>query len=327
MATKIKQVFKNEFNDLMNLMNLSFDLKNDDKFEHLLPKLYYKDNKHMVHYGLYEDNKLVASIGLYEMTLISKYSTLKAGCIGAVSTHPDYRLKGYFKYLLKKVISYSKSKKYDLLFLGGNRYRYGHFGFENGGRKLVLCLSSRTKKELNPLNYNVYPLKEDNQNDLKECLKLYNKQPQRINRNINNFYKHLLSWNTIPYVVKVNDNVVGYYCLKNEELVYELVYKKGYKDTLFDSCLLDKKEIHILTSMDEFNKDTLKKVDWFRAEHNEMFLVFNWDNVAKYLNFRKNYQDEFNKLSNKEKILYGLGNDTCDSKFGNSMYIFVNDQG
>ena len=65
MVTNIRLVKKNEFEELMNLMNTAFEFKEEeDKFEHILPKLYFKDNKDMIHYGAYVDNKLVASIGL-----------------------------------------------------------------------------------------------------------------------------------------------------------------------------------------------------------------------------------------------------------------------
>lgn len=324
---KIKKVTKNEFNVLMELMNVSFDMHGEREFENLLPKLYFKDNDKMFHYGAYEDDKLVASIGLYEMEMVSNYGSLKVGCIGAVSTHPDYRKKGYFTILMKKIVSYAKKKAYDLLFLGGNRYRYGHFGFENAGRKLVVCLSSRTKKELKPKEYSISLLTKDNQKDIIECLKLYNKQPQRMVRTVDNFYNHLISWNCKPYVVKVNNKIIGYYCLVDDVNIYEFVYKKGYKDTLLDSCLLDKKEVYVATSMKEYNEDTLRKVDWFRVEHNEMHLVFNWDNVAKYLNFKEGYQKEFLKLTSKEKIRVGLGNDAFESKYGESLFIFTCDQG
>lgn len=324
---QVRKVRKDEFEKLISLMDLAFNMKDSGGFINLLPKLYYKDNSNMLHYGIYEDDKLVASVGLYTMDLISKYGKLKAGCIGAVSTHPDYRNKGYFTILLKKMIQVSKKKKYDLLFLGGNRYRYGHFGFENGGRKLILCLSKRTLKELNPQEYKVIKLERNNIDDIKACLSLYNKAPQRINRTVNNFYDHLLSWQCVPYVVKVNDEVVGYYCLKDENLIYEFIYKKGYKDTMLASCLLDNKEVYIQTSMALYNKDTLNKVDWFRVEHCEMFLVNNWVNVAKYLNFNDKYKDDFKKLSPKEKIRVALGNDAFNSKYGQDIFIFTNDQG
>ena len=74
---KIRLVKKEEFNELMELMNVSFNFtKDEDKFEKILPKLYFKDNKDMIHYGVFENDKLVASIGLYFMNFIGKYHTL-----------------------------------------------------------------------------------------------------------------------------------------------------------------------------------------------------------------------------------------------------------
>ena len=141
---EIRKVKYEEYEELIALMNLSFNMQGDDKFEHLLPKLYYKDNKEMQHYAIFLDNKMVASIGLYKMTFINKKKVLNVGCIGAVSTHPDYRQNGYFTILMKKVIFEAKKLKYDLLFLGGNRTRYSHFNFENAGRKLILNVSQRS---------------------------------------------------------------------------------------------------------------------------------------------------------------------------------------
>ncbi len=325
---KIKKVTQNEFETLMELMNVSFQMKDDDQFEHILPKFYYKENEEMIHYGVYEENRLVASIGLYPMTLKSKYGTLNVACVGAVSTHPDFRLKGYFKMLMKKILQVAKKEKYDLLFLGGNRYRYGHYGFENAGRKLVVCLSARTKKELRPCPYQVERLNENDHLAILECLKMYNRQPQHVLRNQENFYKHVISWNCVPYIVKVNEKIVGYFSLKDNHHVYEMLYKKKYKDCVLDACLLDKKEIYIQTSMKEYNEDLLHKIDWFRVEHNEMYKVLNWEKVAKYLNFKKGYETIFESFNNKEKIRKGLGNDAFESQFGDeSIFIFPCDQG
>ena len=78
------------------------------------------------------------------MTFVSKYHTLKVGCVGAVSTHPEYRNRGYFTSVISKVIKYAKSHDFDLLFLGGNRFRYNHFGFENAGRNKDVVLYNCT---------------------------------------------------------------------------------------------------------------------------------------------------------------------------------------
>ena len=323
-----KKVSKNEYEELIELMNTAFNMQGDQKFEKLLPKLYFKDNKDMIHYGAYEDGKLVASIGLYKMTMVSKYSTLNVGCIGAVSTHPNYRLKGYFKELMKRTIKEAKKQKCDLLFLGGNRLRYGRFGFENAGRKFVFNISSRTKHRLKPKEFEVIKLDKDDERSIDACLSLYNKSSQKMLRTKENFYNHIISWNCVPYVVKVDNEIIGYYGLKDDTFIYELIYKKGYKDTVLAACLSDKKEVSIQTSMNELTKDILHKIDWYKVEHNEMFNVLNWDNVAKYLNFKEGYKEDFKKLSKKERIIIGLGSEISESKYGyESIFTFPCDQG
>ena len=186
---KIRLVKKDEFKELMSLMNTAFSFqKEEDKFEHILPKLYYPDNKNMIHYGVFIQEKLVASIGLYFMELSNNNATLKVGCVGAVSTHPDYRKNGYFKMLMNKILSYAKKHKFDLLFLGGNRFRYNHFGFENAGRKFVFNISSRTKHRLKPKEFEVIKLDKDDERSIDVCLSLYNKSSQKMLRTKNNCY-------------------------------------------------------------------------------------------------------------------------------------------
>jgi soluble lytic murein transglycosylase-like protein len=47
---KIRLVKKDEFEELMSLMNISFGFSEEiEKFEHILPKLYYKENKDMIY--------------------------------------------------------------------------------------------------------------------------------------------------------------------------------------------------------------------------------------------------------------------------------------
>lgn len=325
----IKKIKQSEYHELMQLMNASFNFTlKEDKFEHILPKLYYYENTSMIHYGVYEENKLVASIGLYPMTLCHKNKKLNIACLGAVSTHPNYRLKGYFKVLMKKMMSVAKKEQYDLVFLGGNRIRYSHFGFENAGRTFIFNLTNRCKANLHPQNYQVEELNPNHFNDIQACLALYSKQEQHLLRTKEDFYNHLISWNCIPYIVKVDGNIVGYYCIKENQFIYELIFQKEFKDSVFDACIQNRNEVIVYSPMSLYNKDTLKKIDWFRVEHNEMYRVFNWKNVANYMNFDVNYEKEFNKFTVKERIIKGLGDGVNSSLFSKiSIYIGKCDQG
>lgn len=329
MVTNIRLVKKNEFEELMNLMNTAFEFKEDeDKFEHILPKLYFKDNKDMIHYGAYVDNKLVASIGLYTMEFVSKYGILKVGCVGAVSTHPDYRKNGYFSLLIKKIISYAKRHKFELLFLGGNRFRYGNYGFENAGRRLMVNISKRTKYRLKTVPYELEVLDKNNLDDIKDCLDLYNKELQHVTRTIENFYNHVITWNCVPYVVKVDNKVVGYYSIKDESSVCEIVYKKEYEDSVFAACLNDKEEVVIQLPYSSYSNKLLNKVDAYNVLHNEMYYIINYDKVKKYLSFDETKSIEFNKLTKKEKVRALLGCNEYPTKYCKlDMYITRCDQG
>ena len=326
---KIRLVRKEEFEELMGLMNTSFGFVEEEaKFEYILPKLYFKDNKNMIHYGVFENGKMVASVGLYFMTFVSKYGTLKAGCVGAVSTHPDYRKKGYFSMTIKKVIKYAKNHHFDILFLGGNRFRYNHFGFENAGRKLVFNISRRTKQVLKSEEYEVVKLDKNNNADINACLSLYNKQLIHSQRTSANFYKHTISWGCQPYVIKVDDRVVGYFLRKEQRDIFELVFENKYLDTVLMACLGDNDEVSIALPYSLYSEKLLSKVDSYSVCHCEMFNVLNFDGVKKFLSFNKSLEDEFNKLTKREKIRMLLGCDEYSSKFAEiDMFIYSGDQG
>ena len=92
--------------------------------------------------------------------------------------------------LLKHYLHYYN---YDLLFLGGNRLRYGRFGFENAGRKFVFNISQRTKHRLKPESFEVIKLNKDDHKEIETCLSLYNKSSQRMLRTKENFYNHVIN--------------------------------------------------------------------------------------------------------------------------------------
>lgn len=325
---EIRLVKKSEFEELMNLMNIAFSFnKEEDKFEHILPKLYFKDNNNMIHYGAYVEGKLVASIGLYFMEFISKYSQLKVGCVGAVSTHPYYRNKGYFSLLIKKIISYAKRHKFDLLFLGGNRFRYNNYGFENAGRILNVVISKRTQIRLKSEDFELEKLDRNNIKDISSCLNLYNKELQHVNRTIDNFFDHVITWNSVPYIIKVDKRIIGYFAIK-DNCVNEICYIKKYEDVVFQACLELNDEVTIKLPYSSYSNKLLTKVDGYSVNHNEMHYILNYDNVKKYLGYDESKEKEFSELSKKEKVRALLGCNEYSTKYCKlDMYISVCDQG
>ena len=92
---------------------------------------------------LIKDGEFVAShIGIYSLACKVDGALLKIGGIGAVSTHEKYRGKGHMNDLLLKASELLKERKFDISWLGGDRKRYGNFGWENGGRVCKFIITS-----------------------------------------------------------------------------------------------------------------------------------------------------------------------------------------
>ncbi len=64
-----------------------------------------------------------------ERTLCIGPARLRAGCIGAVVTHPDHRRRGIGSALMRDALSYARSRGHALLLLNGAAGFYDPFGF------------------------------------------------------------------------------------------------------------------------------------------------------------------------------------------------------
>lgn len=78
------------------------------------------------------------------MKIMVEDIVIEVGGIGGVATHPDYRRKGLMKNLLEFAISKMKERGCALSFLWGDRQRYGNFGWELGGRNLIITITLRS---------------------------------------------------------------------------------------------------------------------------------------------------------------------------------------
>ena len=326
---EIRKVRYDEYETLMQVMNTSFDfVKDEDKFESILPKLYFKDNKKMVHIGAFDGEELCASIGLYEMKLIRKDKALKVGCIGAVSTLPKYRNKGLFSKLIQEVIKLAQEEKYELLFLGGDRFRYGNYGFECGGRALYFNLSKRNLVAIKGRELSLSKLEKDDSFEIKECLKLYNSTKEHMERNEDNFFDHLVTWCSRPYVLKDENKVVGYVSFNRDDRIIEFVYQENYLDSMLRTLVNHFDEVEIECDYGYLSEELLSKVNYYKVENTEMYKILDYQKVYEYLGIEKEVDDEFEKLDDRLKVRLLFGDQIKEPKYNNkSLYIGACDQG
>ena len=316
---EIRKVKYEEFDELMEVMNASFNFKkNKDKFEHILPKLYFKDNDKMIHIGAFEDGKLVSSIGLYLMDFVREDKILHTACVGAVSTHPEHRNKGYFSKVITRILEEANNMNLDMLFLGGNRTRYGRYGFENCGRNIFFGLDRRMIYKLEDLPFEVIKLNRKNVKVTKKLYDMYNKQDIRIKRDFDEFYTILLSWNCTPYYVTYNGKIVGYFTLSEEE-VHELIYNCKI-DIMFRAILSLRNDVSIHMPFEKYD-EIVDKCDWYTISENHMFNILNEEKVIDFLGGDVKMLDSIKQYDKLKRARLILGDCAKDSITGHNIYM------
>lgn len=126
---------KSEYDEMIDFADTVFLAR----FTETVPSLYDghpETAEH--HYLLRENGRLRAMLISWPVTLHLGRETLSTRCIGTVSVHPKARGKGYMRALMARAIADAKADGTDLLFLGGQRQRYGYYGFEECGMRFEL---------------------------------------------------------------------------------------------------------------------------------------------------------------------------------------------
>ena len=153
MSESIVRLEAADYKDAVAFLNFVFSEHYPIDFPTTLPKLYKPTDELMsMNFAVKRDSKIRAIVGLYPLELHIGQVVLKLGAIGAVSTHPNDRGLGYMQRLMTHCVQVMKSASYDLSWLGGQRQRYGFFGYEVCGSKLLFML---TKKNIQRCYNNV----------------------------------------------------------------------------------------------------------------------------------------------------------------------------
>ena len=104
------------------------------EFKTMLPKTYGETPAMWPeHFVARENGRIRALVGLLPLNLRAGNEHLKLGFIGTVSVNPYERGRGFMKKCMAMAEEHARAEKMDLLALGGQRQRYGYFGFVKGG--------------------------------------------------------------------------------------------------------------------------------------------------------------------------------------------------
>ena len=142
MSDRIAPLSAVDFDEAMAVMNLAFGKSPPADFASILPKLYRPDDSLMAClWALRRDGRIRAVVGIHPLTWKVGAATLPVAGIGGVSTHPDCRGQGMMQRLMTHCVGVMKEEGYPLSVLGGQRQRYGYFGYERCGVEVELRLN------------------------------------------------------------------------------------------------------------------------------------------------------------------------------------------
>lgn len=270
-------------------------------FLNLLPKC-YKDQYRPAYNNFVvqdENGEFRSAIGSFYNDMTIGDEQIKACCIGNVAVGTKYRSMGYMIELMELSVEDMKKNGVDVAYLGGQRQRYGYFGFETSGTSYRFNFSRsayRHALKAMPCGLEIEELRADDAESMENIDKLYRRLPVRSNRSLENYYDILHSWRDRPYILKKDGEFIGYFILDyHKGCVCECdVTDKKYYSNLAAAVLEKTEEYSVSFVAAPFEKDKLEFLtevsDGFNVDGCEMILVYDFRKVIEaYLKARASY--------------------------------------
>lgn len=294
--------------------------EDDDRdFLHLLPKC-YKDQYRPAYNNFVvqdENGEFRSAIGSFynDMTVADEH--FKTCCIGNVAVGKEYRGKGYMKELLKMSIDAMIENDTDIAYLGGQRQRYGFFGFETAGTSYGFGFSVKALKHSfgnMPSGLVATRLEEGDLESIKNIEKLYSKIPVMSNRPLESYYDILGSWRDETYILTKDGEFIGYYIFNHsKDTLYEWdAIDTKYFPNLVMSAVENTDHKGVTLAVAPFEPEKMdfctKNADGHRINNCEMILVYHFKkSIRAYLKAKSSYA----KLCDGEMtvLIHGINGD------------------
>lgn len=157
-------------------------------FSRLYPSVYGPDTPDFTpwHYIARENGRIRGVVGMRPTEIHVLDSTLRVGYIGSVSVHPACRKHGYMAQLMNMAIDAAQKNGYDMLVLGGQRQRYGYYGFMPGGQTWNFTVTSgnvrHALRETDSTGYSFEPFREEDTERIGFFQSLQERAPFHVKR-------------------------------------------------------------------------------------------------------------------------------------------------
>ena len=278
------------------------DEGSDTRFLTLLPKIYKDQYRPAYNNFVVQEpgGAFRAAVGNFDNDMTVGGVDLKTCCIGNVAVGKDQRAKGYMIELMNASVEDMKKRGVALSYLGGQRQRYGYFGYENAGTCYNFGFSVNSHRHSLggvPGGLTLEKLSPDDDAAIRFIDGLYTMAPVISRRPAEAYFDILCSWEDIPYLVKENGAPVGYAVLSDR---LDHVCEFGLADNallprfvaaVLELCGKDSVGFSVAPYETEKLAFFTENGSWMRVDHCESVLVLDWKTVlTAYLRAAAAYQ-------------------------------------
>ena len=204
---------REEFEEVLKLVNYVFrESRNEPpNMGKWYPLIFNYNNLENMRIVL-EDGKVVSHIGISESKIIVYGCTTKLGSIGSVCTHPEYRGRGLASLLLKDAMEKLDRDGVDIMLVSGGRGLYRRAGCVEAGIIYEFRVPQDKLKCFNFSDVELFPYKEEY---LEEIVKLYQEEPVRFHRSLEDFRMILstgaaMNRKAQTLLIRKDERILGY---------------------------------------------------------------------------------------------------------------------
>ena len=220
MTETIVKLTSTDFDEAIAHLSVVF---NDPNFAQLVPALYEPTDRHMgCNLAVRRSGRIAAIVGVFPIDWVVGGTRLKLAGIGGVSVHPDFRGQGLMRLLMDAAMTEIERAGYHAACLGGNRRRYGHWGFEKAGVEAAFVVTANSLEHLDRstliAGHDPFHIEPAADSDLPAMHALSCRRPIHCTRASESFPRHLRNWRRQPLVLHSSGSrVAGYACFDPQD--------------------------------------------------------------------------------------------------------------
>lgn len=259
-------------------------------FKTLLPKTYADDAPDFSdwHFLAVRDGHIRAMVSCRPTEMYVGKMKLSCGCVGSVSVHPYSRGEGHMKTLMAMMLEDSRKRGYDMLFLGGQRQRYEHFGFESACIQTDYMISEASARhamaDIDDTGVSFTEITADMEKELDFARELANRGAIHGVRPREEFLAIMHSWNSKLWLVTVDGKPSGYIMGDVSEL---MLTDENLLPRVIKAMMRDGRKEAVTIPAAPYETERIRILEGIfhhRSVHSgEMVNVLNWKNTLAAL--------------------------------------------